>query len=160
MIITLQDGRQMEVFVGSKVITRPGTLTTTGPWLVTGFEGNMPMIDISGTPTGCDPGIIDEVCALPYSGVVVDLGGGQTVTVSSTIAPALQAVVDSNAALIAQIAAISSGTALGDAQAALATKQAELDAANAQLDTLKADREGLQAARAALDDVLNDIPSA
>ena len=157
MIITISDGRQMEVLVGCKVFTVAGTLSSTGPWPVTGFEGNMPTIDMNGSPAACDPGIIAEVTQLPYSGVEVDLGGGQTVTVSATIAPALQAVVNSNQQLIEQIAAISAGTALGDAQAQIAALQAELDAKVAKLQELANDIEGLNAAKAAIEDAVADI---
>jgi hypothetical protein len=97
-----------------------------------------------------DPGLIASVQNKVADKVEVKFPDGTVVLVDAVLAPVIQAVLDSNSALMSKLAEILSGQEIKNMQIQLDAMKLERDTAVAFADKIKAAVPALEAAEAAL----------
>ena len=159
MIIKLPDGTQVDLVVGSKVTLLSevfGPEIGLGPFEVVSFEGDLPDLMLV-PPDKIAPISIDQIASVQnkvVDKVEVKFPDGTVVLVDADLAPVLQAVIDSNQALMQKLADLLSGDELKAMQAQLDAMKLERDAALAFSDKLRGSLPALEAAGGSLAEVI------
>ena len=163
MLIKLPDGSQAELKVGSKVTLTSdvfGPELGTGPFEVVSFEGDMPNLLLATDAEGVQkiaPVSVELIFSVDNPDalkVEVKFPDGTVVLVDADLAPVLQAVIDSNQALMQKLADLLSGDELKAMQAQLDAMKLERDSELAFSDKLRGSLPALEAASGSLAEVI------
>lgn len=139
MQVKIADGSLVELTAGESKVTLSSDVfgLGMGPFLVVGFEGNLPIIRLvegeEPKDAPVDGGLIASVDNPEAELVPVTLSDGRVILVDSKIAPAIQAVVDVNKALEKALADLYSGDAVKKALEERDAAIVERDAALARV---------------------------
>lgn len=157
MIVRINDGTQVDLLVGAKVIlVSPvfGDEFGTGPFDVVEFQGDLPVVKIAEDKTApVSPELIVQVISKPVEKVEVTFPDGTVVLVDASLAPVIQAIIDANTQLMQKLADLLSGEELRNMQAQLDAMKAERDAALAFVEKIR----GALPRVVALQDSLSEI---
>ena len=153
MQVKISDGSLVEITENvTKVVIKEGVFPQgVGPFLVVGFDGELPVILLSESEKApISPELIVGADNPDAEKVEVKLPSGEVVLVPVDVAPILDAFIKMNEDLVSQLAKVLSGSELEALKKDLELKQAELDVAVAKVEQLGGALPAVEGAREAL----------
>lgn len=163
MQVKIVDGSLVEITAGqTKVVLAADVFGLGfGPFLVVGFDGELPVIRLVQGAEGeeskdapVDGGLILSVDNPDEELEPVGLPSGEIVKVPASVAPILKAFIEANESLMSQLAKLLSGEEIAALKAELDAVSKERDALKEKLSMIDAALPVFEEAKSAIDSIL------